>query len=124
MLLPTRKTLLSLSSSGNQQPAILFSCPAIHPDTRLWKYYWQIFTLDSTWESNEFFEKATWLCTANFHKLIDQYEIEGVNCIDYNKRQPRLDPSAPWDMTSAKWNGVTFAPLWIVDPDPIWNGYK
>jgi hypothetical protein len=122
MLLPRKKTLASLSEG--QGPNIFFSCPPLHPNPRLWKYHWQIFTCDSPWEEDDFFENSIRLSTANFFSCIDQYSEIGVSCIVYNKRYPRLDPQSPWDLKNKKWDNVSFHSSWEDDTDPVWNGHK
>jgi hypothetical protein len=96
----------------------------MHPNPRFYKYYWRIFTFESPWEGPDFFERATELSTFYAMRLINKYHENRMSCLVYNRRAVRLDPVAPWDLTSAKWQGWRFAPAWNDDSDPIWQGHK
>lgn len=121
---PTKDHLLSATDGGTSPGVIFAGVSRMHPNPRFYKYYWRIFTFDSPWEGPDFFARTTELSTFNAMRLISQYREERISCLVYNRKEPRLDPVAPWDLTSARWRGRRFAPAWDDDPDPVWDGYK
>jgi hypothetical protein len=56
---------------------------------------------------------------AQFEAEIERLPGRGLSCMVYSWRLPRKDPSNPWDLNNAKWNGVEFAPSRDDDIDPI-----
>lgn len=94
----------------------------MHPNPRMYKYFWRVFTLDSPWEEAEFFEKTPVLSTVQFVELMEEYRVEGVPCLVYNQSIPR--DGSIFDKNSEKWKGVAFAPSWDDDVGRAWNGHK
>jgi len=92
---------------------------------RHYKFLWQVFSPESPWEGHAFMEQAPLLCNAAFEKEIERLQEQGMSCLVYGYRRPRLDPSNPWDLNSSRWKGERFAPSWDDDLDPIFSrGHK
>ena len=89
---------------------------------RHYKYFWQVFSEESSLEGEAFLQHAPRLCTAEFEAELARLYNRGLSCLVYGWRLPRKDPTNPWDLDSARWKDVTFAPSWDEDPDPIVAG--
>lgn len=123
MMMPTRKNLAeSVRDHNGKAVSVFCSGTILHPNPKLRKYYWRVFTADTPWEGDEFFRHAPMLCTAEYKTFTRRYREEGVSYLVYNYSLPRLgtilDPNHP------RWEGVKFAPALEIDTDPEWNGHK
>jgi len=123
MMQPTKMNLLSVISASEGRGTQSFCLGYMpHANPRMYKYFWRVFVMDTPWENREFFERAPILTTAQFMDLYAKYRANGVSCLIYNYHLPRH--GSIFDQTSAKWEGVTFAPAWDDDPDAEWQGHK
>ena len=120
MILPNKRSLARWSRKG---PSIEQGT-SIHPKPRFYKYLWQIYTADSPWENDEFFEKAPRLCTHDAMRTISALAEAGKAHIVYNYHLPRRGPEVPFDFESARWRGCKVACAYDDDPDPVWKGFK
>jgi len=119
MIQPTRNNFFR-TAGKNQQ---VWCGSFIHPNPKLYKYYFQVYTPDLPWEGSDFFENAPRLCAAELKTLMDQFRAERRSCFIYNVRRPRAG-ATPFDRSSERWRDVPFAPAWENDPDPEVDGVK
>lgn len=68
------------------------------------------------------FSHAPLLSVADLYIETERLLQPGKSCAVYVIRRPRLDPANPWELSSSRWEGVTFAPPWDEDPDPVVDG--
>lgn len=94
--------------------------PAGNP--RFYKYLFRVFSDESPWEGDSFFRHAPLLSVADFYAETERLLQAGKSCAVYVVRRPRLDPANPWDLSSPRWQGASFAPPWDEDPDPLVDG--
>ena len=119
MLSPNRKTL------ARREPGIgLWQATHIHPNRRSFKYLWQIYTIDSPWEDDQFFANAPVLCTHDAMRTIEALAEAGQAYLVYNRRLPRRGADVPFDPEHPRWRGHEFACAYDDDLDPVWNGFK
>lgn len=121
MLHPTYDNLRRRSGDG---PSVMYASASPGPagNPRHYKYFWQVFSLESTLEGGEFLQHAPALCTAQFEAEVARLNARGLSCLVYGWHRPRLDPSNPFDLNHNKWKGMEFAPSWDDDPDPVVEG--
>jgi len=105
-------------------PGIIYASGPMAPEgnPRHYKYFWQVFSLESPIEGGEFLLHAPALCNAQYEAEVARLHARGLTCMVYGWRRPRKDPANPWDLNNEKWKGVEFAPSWDEDPDPIVAG--
>ena len=122
MISPAYINLKSLTDGA--QPRIMFASGSLHPlgNPRHYKYFWQVFSSASSYEGDEFFERAPRLCNAAFEEETDRLLSQGMSCLVYGFRLPRRDPASPWDHSHPRWIGREFAPSWDEDADPVVSG--
>ena len=96
----------------------------LHPNPRLYKYYWQVFTLDSDWEGPEFREKASPLCTSACMLKLDELTLSNSLYVLYGWKRPRRFPGMPFDPNSERWKDAQWAPALEDDSDPEWSGHR
>ena len=89
----------------------------LHPQPRLYKTYWQVWSAECPWEGVEFFHNAPLLCTADFLEVRAKLLESNTPFAVYNKQYPR--EGGPFDKTSSRWAAAVFAPAYDDDPDPI-----
>lgn len=97
---------------------------ALHPIPAFYKHHWQIFTLDSPWEGQEFFDKAPRLSTAICMQCLEELNDRQLLYILYGSKRPRRFEAMPFDPASARWRHVEWAPPFENDPDPEWRGHR
>lgn len=122
MRLPTYDYLRNLDR--NENPRIIFASGPMGwgGNPRHYKYFWQVFSLESPLEGPDFLQHAPPLCNAQFEAEVARLVGRGMSCMVYGWRRPRRDPANPWDLSKARWHGVEFAPSWDDDTDPIVDG--
>lgn len=114
---PTRSVL--------QQRGRSFSYAAgLHPCPASYKHVWQIFTLKSPWEGEDFLEHAPKLSTAQCFQRLEELDAQGVLFILYGRKVPRRSTGMPFDPLAARWRDATWAPALEDDPDPAWHGHR
>lgn len=96
----------------------------IHPNPLFYKYYWQIFTLKSEFEGNDFFNKTASMSTAACMKAMHDLDEAGELYMVYNHHKPRRFEGMPFNPNSEKWRNQEWAPAFEDDQDPEWNGFK
>lgn len=106
------------------QPRLMFTAgsPYLVGNPRHYKHVWQVFSPESPYEGDEFWERAPRLCTADFEKETERLLAQGMSCLVYGFRLPRRDPANPWKLDHPRWQGREFAPCWDDDTDPIGEG--
>jgi len=124
MMEPTRANLQRTIESNDEMTSLQIFCSGHmpHPNPRMYKYYWRVFTLDSRWEGAKFFENTVPLATAECMGLLEKYRAESVPCLIYSFHRPRED--SIFDKNSKKWKDISFAPSWDDDADHEWRGHK
>jgi hypothetical protein len=123
MQLPIKTDLARQAALGS---GIWFCCGdhRLNPNRRLYKYYWQVFTVDTAWEGNEFFAKAPSLSIAEYVALEERLRREGKSAYIYSRKCLREGHGLPLDMGHARWQGVRLAVSLEDDPDPEHDGWK
>ena len=92
----------------------------VHPNPRFYKYRWLVFWAGSPVEGQEFFKWEYALCTFAFHDFMKELKHLNEPYILYNDQIPRHEPGVtPFDLKSTRWSGVSFAPAWNNDCDPV-----
>ncbi|GAB7521540.1 hypothetical protein [Paraburkholderia sp. 2C] len=119
MLQPTREDFARWGETG-----LAFFGTHLHPNPRLYKYIWQIWTPESPLEGAEFFVQGPRYSTALFQQIEKQINDAGLSGFIYNRRLPRLGPDKPFDLAHPRWANRVWAPAWDDDTDPEWNGHK
>lgn len=122
MIYPTHANLTSHSDPA--APRIMHTSGLLgpHGNPRHYKSFWQVFSADSPYEGDEFFERAPKLCNAAYEQEIARIVGRGMSCLVYGFRLPRRDPTNPFKLDHPKWQGCEFAPCWDEDTDPIVAG--
>lgn len=110
-----------------EDPSIMYASgsPTLSANSRLYKYVWQIFSRESAYECNVFFERAPMVCTAGMLQETQRLFDSGLTCVVYGSARPREGPGTPWDRNHPRWRNAVFAPSWEDDTDPITiSGHK
>jgi hypothetical protein len=110
--------------TAENPPGIYIASGPVGPsgNPRFYKFFWQVFSLESPLEGDAFLEHAPRLCNAQREAEIERLLTRDMSCLVYGWRRPRKDPANPWDLNNAKWHGVEFAPSWDDDRDPVTAG--
>ncbi|QIE22937.1 hypothetical protein [Caballeronia sp. SBC2] len=119
MQLPTKKALADSK--------VICFCSgdySLNPNPRVYKYYWQVFTMESEWEGRDFFANAPELSIAAYLELERKLRREGRQAFVYNTKRLRLGHGLPLDMNHPRWKGSVLAPSLEEDTDPEHEGYK
>ena len=99
-----------------------YFAPPIHPDPRMYKYVWWIWTRASPWDGTAFFANTPALSMGQFRQierqLIDAREHFFVYGIQRPRRGSALERSTP------QWAHAIFAPAYDEDDDIAWQGHK
>ncbi|WP_341314540.1 hypothetical protein WN982_04275 [Paraburkholderia sp. IMGN_8] len=119
MLFPTRKSFERYSSDG-----LTYFSTGLHPNPRLFKYLWQIWTPDSPLEGEEFLRSGPLLSTGKFVEIEQQMLQARKSGFVYNRCRVRMGLGSPFNLDHPRWKVTEWAPSWDDDPDPVWNGYK
>lgn len=98
--------------------------PGMHPKPRFYKYYWHVFWEGSLCDGDEFFKKENRMTTKKAFDFIEELKKMDKPCWVYNHCYPRLDPSNPFDVNSARWQGISWAVSWDDDTDEEYKGHK
>jgi hypothetical protein len=96
----------------------------MHPNPKLFKYYWRVFSNDCKFEGAKFFATERDLSTADFSAKIHELAARGESYIIYNRRLPRRFEGMPFDPLSERWRESQWAPAWEDDADPVHDGFK
>jgi hypothetical protein len=102
----------------------MFFATRMHPNPRLYKYYYWVFWRCSPCEGSKFLRKKYRLSTKQAFELIEQLKQQKESYWVYNSRHPRRDPNNPFNPKSPKWKYETWAPSFDDDKDEIYNGFK
>ena len=98
--------------------------PGLHPIPAFYKHHWQIFTLESPWEGEEFLERSPRLSTAACMQRLEELDARGELYCLYGGKRPRRFDGMPFDPTAVRWRGTDWAPALGADPDPEWRGHR
>ena len=114
--------LKRIRQEHQHEPKILRWCSPLHPNPRVWKHTWRLFTRYSTSEGDAFLRSPREaLCTAEAMNLLARYRESGETVWIYGSKMPRRDPAAcPFDPDHPKWRNTAWAPPFDEDPDPVW----
>jgi hypothetical protein len=117
MIGPTYSFLNGIKSTGVNG----YSCAlGVHPNPRFYKYIWWVFWSGSPVEGSAFLDPKYALSTSAFVDLVGEMRLMGESYILYNRQLPRHEIDVtPFDLTSPKWKGRSFAPAWDKDCDPV-----
>ena len=97
----------------------------LHPNPKLWKYYFYFFTEDAEREGDTFFCEENRLSIAAYDKRVKTFDREEDLAFVYNRRHPRRGPDTPFDESHKRWEGVEWAPPFDEDPDPeVEDGFR
>lgn len=117
MQLPSKEILRSRGQGRH------YAAP-LHPVPKFYKHYWQIFTLDSQWEGEEFLRLEPHLSTAACMQRLEQLRARGEPYMLYGSKRPRRFLGMPFDPASERWRHANWAPALDDDSDPEWNGHR
>lgn len=114
---PDRNTLTARGKSLNY-------APGLHPVPASYKNSWQIFTMDSPWEGDEFMEKSLYMSTSVCMQRLEELEASGELYCLYGFKRPRRFVGMSIDPKAERWRAVDWASPLEVDPDPEWRGHR
>lgn len=103
-------------------PKILRWCSPLHPDPRLWKHDWWLFTRHAALDGQAFLGSLRErMCTAEAMAWLEIYRQRGETVWIYGGKHPRRDPVvSPFDPDHPKWRNALWAPAYDEDNDPVW----
>lgn len=122
-----RPTFRYLASLAQESPTIVFASgsPSLSGNPKMYKYFWQVFSVECPWENDEFFEHAPHLGTADMVRTTERLLAAGHSAVLYGWKRPREGPGMPWKRDHPRWKDVVFAPAWDEDTDePSLEGHK
>ena len=97
----------------------------MHPNPSFYKYLSWVFWSGSPCDGPEFLVPKHAIGTAEAMCLTSQLMADGEAHWIYNRRIPRLVPGTSFfDLTAAKWQGISFACAMETDPDKDWHGFR
>ena len=99
-----------------------YFAPPVHPDPRMYKYAWRIWTRASPWAGADFFRQVPVLSMSGFRQLEKQLIDGREHFFVYGVQRPRLGEVL--EQCSPPWTHVVFAPAYDDDTDAVWNGHK
>lgn len=116
-----RPSFRFLASLAQRSPTIVYASasPSLSGHPKLYKYFWQVFSVESPWENDEFFASAPQLCTADMVQTTERLLAAGHSCVLYGWKRPRTGPGTPWKLDHPRWKDVAFAPPREDDTDEI-----
>ena len=117
MLVPTYKFLL-------EEPGFHFQGSYLHPNPRLFKYTWRLFTLESPTEGWEFLQTCPQIGTAQAMTTIERLKGENKSVIVYNRKLPRHHSPMIFNPNAEKWSGCKWACSFENDTDAEWEGHR
>lgn len=116
-----RPSFRYLASLAEKSPTIVYASASLslsgHP--KLYKHFWQVFSVESPWENDEFFEHAPHLCTADMVRTTERLLAAGHSVVLYGWKRPRRGPGMPWNLEHPRWKNAVFAPSWDEDTDEL-----
>ena len=103
-------------------PKILRWCEPPHPNPRLWKHHWWLFTRHSATDGQAFLSsRRERMCTAEAMAWLTIYRQRGETVWIYGLKRPRRDPDAsPFNPEHPKWRRAHWAASFEQDNDPVW----
>lgn len=117
MILPTHAALARVSP-------LLLQGMVLHPNPRLYKFRWRVFTSASCLEGEEFLARVERLSTAACAALLTELRAAEVPYLLYPVRHPRRHEGMPFDPQHERWRNADWAPPFEMDEDPEWQGYR
>jgi len=114
-LLKMKKDNLSVD-----QPLIqYFYGSFLHPNPKLYKTYWSVYSFDSG--SDPWAES---LCTAEAMKRMSTLKTRRLEHMVGNRHVLRVNSGIPINNEHRRWVNYEFAPDFDKDEDPLWEGYR
>jgi len=96
----------------------------MHPNPRLYKYYWWIFHAGSPAEGATFLEPAFRVTTYAAHTVIARLTEESEPYLMYNQRLPRRSAGSVLSPQATRWCNCEWAVAFYDDPDPEIDGHR
>lgn len=98
----------------------------LHPNPRMYKYYWWIYSELSEFESAEevFFKEQYSLSTKEAFALMDELQAKKIRFVTANTKRKRLGSIWDYPRILQEYPDEIFAPSYEDDPTPDWNGHK
>lgn len=115
MLMPTPQALRRFGQGGSM---------TLHPNPRLYKYRWRVYTAECELEGEDFLTSAQRLCTFDCAERVAELKLAHVPFLLYPLRQPRRHVGMPFEPTHARWRFAEWAPALEDDRDPEWNQHR
>jgi len=101
------------------------SATFMHPNPKIYKYYWWVFWKNSPCDGNAFLDKKNRLPTKKAFDLINKLVVDGESYWLYNCRLPRIDPAnSPLNRHANKWKNIEWAKSFADDTDEEYKGQK
>ena len=120
--LPTR-----LEQRGQDFMAIFVSGSNVHPDPKMYKYYWWIYSMESKEKSaaEVFYSKAHRLTTKKFEEESIRLQDNKISFAYVNIKLHRLGSIFDYEKLKQKYPDMEYAPVYEDDNDEmIENGHK
>ncbi len=122
MQIPEFNKLLAEAKQGN--PCKIFASK-VHPNPRLYKYYWWIFWAGSPCEGKAFLTTPYRLSMRKAFILKAELDAADEPYWLYNIHLPRFDPEyMPFDPNAERWRDVEWAVAFAEDIDEVYLGFK
>lgn len=122
MISPNRKALARWSEVCRPGTSLLQG--TLHPNPRLYKHLYQIYTADYPWEDACFFAHAPMLCIHDAMQEMKALAAAGIHHIVYVHRLPRRGKATPFAPDSERWRDRTFACAYEEDNDTAWGEFR
>ena len=119
--------LKRLKQSGEDFMIAFISGSNLHPNPKLYKYYWWIYSMESQERSaaEVFYTKAYRLTTKQFEEESIRLQDNKISFAYVNRKLHRLGTTFDYEKLKEKYPDMEFAPAYEDDNDEmIENGHK
>ena len=116
-----------LEDRGEDFMAIFVSGSNLHPNPKMYKYYWWIYSMESQEKSaaEVFYTKAYRLTTKEFEEESIRLQDNKISFAYVNRKLHRLGTTFDYEKLKEKYPDMEFAPAYEDDNDEmIENGHK
>ena len=116
-----------LEQRGQDFMAIFVSGSNVHPDPKMYKYYWWIYSMESKEKSaaEVFYSKAHRLTTKKFEEESIRLQNNKISFAYVNRKLHRLGSIFDYEKLKEKYPDMEYAPVYEDDNDEmIENGHK
>ena len=116
-----------LEARGEDFMAIFVSGSNLHPNPKMYKYYWWIYSMESQEKSaaEVFYSKALRLTTKEFEKESIRLQDNKISFAYVNRKLHRLGSTFDYEKLKEKYPDIEFALSYEDDNDEmIENGHK